>query len=148
MEELTTEDKLFLSYGYTVSCLTDDERAKKIKELLKRGFTYGKLALLWNRPRNTIFYWANPGKRSYYSDMAETDNKTEIIGSIQKEVDKKYSTKNYTNSGDLEFRKMAVINTKLKTALMLLRDVRDVNNEIGKEIVKKIKIEINRLNCK
>ena len=149
MEEYTVEDKLFIAHGYTITCLSDEERSKKIKDLLEKGMTYGKLAVLWKVPKTTVFGWANLNKkRSYYSDMAETEDKTELLNSIQTEVRKKFKTKDFNGNENDEFRKITRINTKLKSALDLLRDVREIDNRIGEELLNKIKKEITRLNRK
>ena len=149
MEELNTNEKLALAHFYQIGILNEEERKVKIKELLKT-FTYGQLSLLLKIPKTTLFNWANPESKAgyYYNEMAETDDKTEIINSIEKEVKKKFIHNTYQGKDNTEFRKMAATNTKLKTALDLLRDIPKIENKIGDTILGKIKEEVKRLNGK
>ena len=149
MEDLDLNEKLALAHFYQAGVLNNEERKTKVNELLKK-FTYGQLSLLLKIPKTTLFNWANPESKAgyYYNEMAETDDKTEIINSIEKEVKKKFIHNTYQGKDNTEFRKMAAVNTKLKTALDLLRDIIKVENKIGEAILKKIKVEVQRLNGK
>jgi len=63
VEKLSVEDKLALAHFYSVSCLSDEERARKIKDLQSKGYSLGKLSLLWRVPKTTLHGWSNPVKK-------------------------------------------------------------------------------------
>ena len=78
--KLNTEDKLVMAHFYSLGCLNNKERAEKIRSLLDKGMTYGKLSELWNVPRNTIFGWANPSKKAVtYAEKITKNTKIDEI---------------------------------------------------------------------
>lgn len=78
IEELTTENKLTLAHLYSISCLSNKERQGAIQDLISKGFTLGKLSALWNIPRSTIYYWANPEKKTDSYNHPEFVPETEV----------------------------------------------------------------------
>lgn len=141
MEELTTDDKLVMAHFYCLSVLNKEERAVKIVGILNKGYSYGQLSKLWGIPKTTIMGWANPDKYREY-------HRREIqISEINKEIEKKYKTidKKPTND-EMEFRKICYLNGQLKTILDIFRDIEKIDNDIAKDLFKRIKREISRLN--
>ena len=72
MKDLDIEDKLAMAYFYNLNCLSDIERQKKLSDLLSKGYTYGKLSLLFKTPKTTLHGWANPDKKKAVYDKGES----------------------------------------------------------------------------
>jgi len=80
MKDLSVEDKLAMAHFYNLSCLSDTERKRKLKDLVSKGFSLGKLSVMFKIPKTTIHGWVNPDKKKVYyksecSEPSEVQNK-------------------------------------------------------------------------
>ena len=145
MDELTTENKLVMGYLFNLKCLDEGERSREIKDLLSKGYSYGKLSALLNIPKSTLMGWGNPAsKKNYYEQDITLTN-------IKKEIDKRYKLTSIPgkNTDDgAEFKEIATLNFQLRNILNILKDIKEVNNDIANKLFKEIKIEVRRLNGK
>jgi hypothetical protein len=134
-KEMNAKDKIVFNHFKTIATLNHEEREEILTEVKENNnWSLRQLAKNLDIPLTTVHGWITRRDKERKS-LNNRSNKVIDIEVVEEE-----------NSVEKDLKDIGNINYLLRKALDSLKEIKEIDNSIGKKMFKEIKKEVKRIN--